>query len=107
MDEDRYTSVTVEAVNVTREGLHNVVNEVEQEKEEKTVLDVGGLISSISSKGLNNENARPGKQAWTKDRPDGMKKKKRKFRYESKAERKVTRHKERLGNQSKAKARKK
>lgn len=106
MDEDRYTSVTVEAVNVTREGLHNVVNEVEQGNEERTVLDVGGLVSGISSKGLNNENTRPGKQAWTKDPPDGMKKKK-KFRYESKAERKITRHKERLGNQSKAKARKK
>ena len=46
------------------------------------------------------------KRVWTKERPSGPKKKKKKFKYESKAERKVTRYKERSGNRAKAKARK-
>ena len=46
-----------------------------------------------------------GKRRWTKDKPGRAKKKKKKFRYETRAERKVTRGKERAGNKAKAKSR--
>lgn len=95
IDEDLYTTVTVEAVDISKEGLHKVAQE-EQEGHDESNKPTAGRPST-----------RPGaKRVWTKERPNGPKKKKKPFRYESKAERKVTRFKERSGNKSKAKARK-
>ena len=101
-DEDRHTTVTIEAVDVTKEGLQKV-------SDTKNAIDevrggtnaVGGKASSAT--GCTSIKA---KRIWTKERPEGLKKRKKKFRYESKAERKVTRYKERSGNKIKAKARK-
>lgn len=45
------------------------------------------------------------KRVWTKQKPGLPKRKRKKFRYESKAERKVTRLKEHSGNKVQAKAR--
>lgn len=95
IDEDLYTTVTVEAVDISKDGLHKVAQE-EQEGDDESNKPTAGRPST-----------RPGaKRIWTKERPNGPKKKKKPFRYESKAERKVTRFKERSGNKSKAKARK-
>lgn len=96
VDEDRYTTVTVEAVQVSRDGLHKITQEDE--------TDSKGSDTPTAARAPPSTNQH-GKRIWTKERPGGPKKKK-KFRYESKAERKVTRYKERSGNKSKAKARK-
>lgn len=95
IDEDLYTTVTVEAVDISKDGLHKVAQE-EQEGDDESNKPTAGRPST-----------RPGaKRIWTKEPPNRPKKKKKPFRYESKAERKVTRFKERSGNKSKAKARK-
>lgn len=96
VDEDRYTTVTVEAVEVSRDGLHKITQEDE--------MDGTRSDTPTAPRTLPNTNQH-GQRVWTKERPGGPKKKK-KFRYESKAERKVTRYRERSGNKSKAKARK-
>ncbi|KAI9875444.1 MAG: hypothetical protein M1830_008469 [Pleopsidium flavum] len=104
IDEDRYTTVTVEAMDLSREGLHRAI------EEEERVTDVlGDENRSHKTNGSAKEasdKARKSKRIWTKENPEGLKKKKKKFRYESKAERKVTRYKERSGNKAKARARK-
>lgn len=96
IDEDLYTTVTVEAVDVSKEGLHKISQEDEEADDESNNKPATGRPSTRQG----------AKRIWTKERPNGPKKKKKPFRYESKAERKVTRFKERSGNKSKAKARK-
>jgi len=102
-DEDRHTTVTVEAVNVTKDGLQKAVEYQGSEKE----IEDGLLTAKQNETDKPAEQGTPikSKRVWTKERPGGPKKKK-KFRYESKAERKATRYKERSGNKTKAKARK-
>ena len=103
IDEDRFTMVTVEAVEVTRDGLRRAA-----EKNEKTSGDddVKEGIKETSGTSVSGERAKAEKKrVWTKERPGGPKKKKKKFKYESKAERKVTRHKERSKSKAQAKAR--
>ena len=75
VDEDRYTTVTVEAVNVDRDGLHNSKAESDERK-------------AARSKAAEVVTDQPEKEA--KERP----KKKKKFRYESKADRRVTERKQ-------------
>lgn len=83
IDEDKYTVVTVEAVDISKDGLQRVADEEEEvEREIKPVVK--------------EEKA---KKVWPK------KPRKQKFRYESKAERKVTRGKQKAGNKAKAEAR--
>lgn len=86
VDEDRYTTVTVEAVDVSKEGLHRIVDDFDTEPMEDVVVKP-------------QEKESQGKKKWPK------KEKKRKFRYESKAERKVTRSKQKAGNKAKADSR--
>jgi ribosomal RNA-processing protein 17 len=86
VDEDRYTTVTVEAVEVSKEGLSKVVDDEETKASEIEV--VKPVKKEVS-----------GKKIWPK------KPKKQKFRYESKAERKVTRGKQKAGNKARADAR--
>ena len=102
IDEDRHTTVTIEAVDVSKDGLHKVAIEKEDDDESDEIKEDG---KSSGNAGREGQKARNGKRVWTKERPGGPKKKKKKFRYESKAERKVTRHKERSGSRAKAKAR--
>lgn len=96
VDEDRFTTVTVEAVQVSRDGLHKITQEKKMDSTEP---------ETPTSTRAPTTTDQHGKRIWTKERPGGPKRKK-KFRYESKAERKVTRYKERSGNKSKAKVRK-
>ena len=102
VDDDRFTTVTVEAVDISRDGLSKVVFE-DEESEIPNGLGVGDMART--TKGL--EVVQNGKPRQTKQQPGGVKKKKRKFKYETKAERKITRYKEKLGNKTKASARKK
>jgi ribosomal RNA-processing protein 17 len=92
IDEDRYTTVTVEAVDISKEGLHRITDENEAEDDEGAA-ETKPPASAVSNVETNT------KKVWPK------KTKKKKFRYESKAERKVTRGKQKAGNKVKADAR--
>lgn len=106
MDDDRFTTVTVEAVEVSKDGLHKPKQEDEEESEGSEIDKVNGA-SRGKTAGRQRAEPETAKRIWTKEPPNRVKKKKKpKFRYESKAERKVTRHKEKSGNKVKAKARK-
>lgn len=85
VDEDRWTTVTVEAVDISKEGLKKVREEESDEEVPQLVVEKGGKEE---------------KKKWPK------KEKKKKFRYESKAERKFTRGKQKAGNKARADARK-
>lgn len=105
VDDDRFTTVTVEAVDISREGFQKVVEaDIEDADGEKDGPET--LKDSRSGEGEDQKDALSGKRKWTKERPGGPKKKKKKFRYESKVERKMTRHKERSRNSKQAKERK-
>jgi ribosomal RNA-processing protein 17 len=83
VDEDRYTVVTVEAVDVTKDGLSKVeAVGSDTEKAPKLV-----------------ERVEKAKKVWPK------KPLKKKFTYETKTERKMARGKQKAGNKAKADAR--
>ena len=105
MDEDKFTTVTVEAVDVSKHGLEKAIQD---EDGESMVSDTQKAHAepqkaTVSQGRTGSEN---GKRVWTKEPPNVRRKRKKKFRYESKAERKATRYKERSGNKAKARARK-
>ncbi|CAD6587913.1 MAG: pre-60S ribosomal particles component [Alectoria sarmentosa] len=105
MDEDRFTTVTVEAVDVSKDGLQKAVQDEENESE-ALGTDRPDRDPQSSSALQGRTGSGKGKRIWTKETPTGPKKRKKKFRYENKAERKATRYKERSGNKAKARARK-
>jgi ribosomal RNA-processing protein 17 len=77
IDEDKYTSVTVESVSVSRDGLHKPAEEPPEEDEEEKERKAA--------------EARVAKEKLV--RP---KKKAPKFRYQTKVERQITRKKEKV-----------
>ncbi|KAL8734431.1 MAG: hypothetical protein Q9181_003211 [Wetmoreana brouardii] len=100
LDEERHTVVTVEAVDASRDGLQRRHDESDGESEDAAGPDdlqakSGGIVSR-------RRNQHPKSNDSLDQQP---KKRKKKFRYESKAERKVTRLKERSGSKAKARAR--
>ncbi|KAL8928232.1 MAG: hypothetical protein Q9208_001942 [Pyrenodesmia sp. 3 TL-2023] len=104
VDEDRHTVVTVEALDITRDGLQRKQDNSDMEGEDAETA----TIKTSEGNGSAGRMANGGRTKGTKQSKDldsRPKKKKRKFRYESKAERKVTRFKERSGGKAKAKAR--
>ena len=105
MDEDRFTTVTVEAVDVSKDGLQKAVQEEEDGSEAiDTHRSEREPPESTASQGRTG--SEKGKRIWTKEPPSGPRKKRKKFRYETKTERKATRYKEKSGNKAKARARK-
>lgn len=76
IDEDRYTTVTVESVSVTRDGLHKPQVDGKDNEEDKKV-----------------EEPKEDQKAKSRREP---KKKKKKFRYETKFERQLTDKKQRI-----------
>ncbi|KAH7306064.1 putative ribosomal RNA-processing protein 17 [Rhexocercosporidium sp. MPI-PUGE-AT-0058] len=89
-DEDKYTTVTIEAVDVTKEGLHRVADEDSEDENRK----------GKGKKEYVTKEADGGKKKWPK------KERKPKFRYESKVERKASRMKQKSKNKASADARK-
>ncbi|CCU77086.1 unnamed protein product [Blumeria hordei] len=85
VDEERYTTVTIESVDVSRSGLIKPVNATKAE-----VIKPGPTPQTIE---------KTGKNPWPK-------KAKKKFRYETKAERKMTRAKMQVGKKKRIDARK-
>jgi ribosomal RNA-processing protein 17 len=92
IDEDRFTTVTVEAVDVSKEGLHRVAEDGDTREEDDPRESKIPADSTEVKPGAN-------RKVWPK------KPKRKKFRYESKAERKITRGKQKAGNKVKADAR--
>lgn len=92
IDEEKYTTVTIEPMKLS--------DEEESSADEADGDD--GEASRTPTEGLKKE-----KRVWTKDKPAGSKpkKKKKKFRYESKVERKATRSKQATKNSAAARAR--
>lgn len=103
VDVDRFTTVTIEAMDVSKEGLHKA----DDDQRDKDAAD-GDSQSEVNraTKQVKDLNE---KRKWTREKPkdklDGPKKKKKKFRYESKGERKVTRVKQKMRNSKQASAR--
>ncbi|KAH6612505.1 nucleolar protein 12-domain-containing protein [Boeremia exigua] len=93
IDEDKYTTVTVESIGITRSGFSRP-GEAE------------ALAAADRAKG---EEALKTKRVWTKERPrsERPKKKKVKFRYETKSERKMERMKQGLKKKKQAERRSK
>lgn len=107
-DEDRHTTVTVEAVEVTRQGLEKIHADSENSDSEEAQGESNQTAQESSSNGTPKAQAVTTggtKRVWTKENPNKGKKKRKKFKYESKVERKATRVKERAGNRAEAKAR--
>ena len=99
IDEDKYTSVVVEEMDVTRNGLRKA-----QEDSGSNEADRAKEVAAEPTK-----KPKPEKRKWTKDKPKDSaakaKTKKKKFRYEGKAERRMTREKEKSKNRQQARAR--
>ena len=93
IDEDKYTTVTVEEMDPSREGLRKAVQGEDSEDEPKRDPPATAEPESKIPK------------KTRKPATDKPKKKKKQFRYESKGERKLTEAKHRLSKAKKAKAR--
>lgn len=78
IDEDLYTTVKVEAVSVDRDGLHN-----------KSELEAAGEDSDEGSAADGAESKHATDATSNKGRKDAPKKKKKKFRYETKVVRQL------------------
>ena len=102
VDEDRYTTVTIEAMDLSKEGLH--MAEEDLRKQDRVDEDERGESDRVPGRGENmNE-----KRKWTREKPKEKQdhsKKKKKFRYESKGERRATRVKDKMRKSKKASAR--
>ncbi|TKA60100.1 hypothetical protein B0A49_08100 [Cryomyces minteri] len=99
VDEDRYTTVTVETMDVSRESL-------QKPEEEERGGEIPGVADGVAKPSAVNGRTTK-KRIWTKDKPADAKQKpkKKKFRYESKAERKTTRQKQKSKGSAAAKIR--
>jgi ribosomal RNA-processing protein 17 len=96
IDEDKYTTVTIESVGISKEGFEKAGGGDEDAGEGK---DKGSGQDKHGKKT---------KRVWTKEWPksDRPKKRKVKFRYENKADRKATRMKQDAKKRAQASARK-
>ena len=101
LDEDLHTTVTVEAVEVSKDGLHKTYEDGSDEEEDEALTK-----RSSKDKPARGDESSNGPRTATKTKPSNLKKKKKKFRYESKVERKITKHKERSKNSAQARDRK-
>lgn len=101
VDEERFTTVTVEAVDISKDGLRAVA----EDEEDGTEKQDGGT-SELKEKERNKiARASSGKLRSKEKGAKGLgtTKKKKKFRYESKGERKIERVKQRLAKNKKRK----
>lgn len=89
IDEDRYTTVTVESVSISRDGL-----ERPEKPQEKAEEDKDGEADEVDE------------DKSAKKDPVKPKKKKQKFRYESKIERQLAGRRQKAKSSAKASARK-
>jgi ribosomal RNA-processing protein 17 len=96
IDEDKYTTVTVEEMGLSKDELHKQEDKSSSDDDDK------------KHKEKDEEEEVPQKSKAAKkygSKSGAPKKKKKQFRYESKEERKITRRKERTGGRKKASTR--
>lgn len=107
-DEDKFTTVTVEAVDVDRDGFKRVFDNLQEDKEEIENVGSDKRLSEDAPDGQAPRRDTDGKRTWSKTgaRSSNSQAKKRQFKYETKAERKITRYKERGKGKKQAKVRK-
>ncbi|KAI5924757.1 nucleolar protein 12-domain-containing protein [Camillea tinctor] len=86
VDEERYTTVTVESVSVSKDGLFSSRPDEEEGEDAEDGKGEGSTTAGTATTGGRNEKSRP------------PKKKKPKFRYETKLERQISHKKERASN---------
>jgi ribosomal RNA-processing protein 17 len=91
--------VTIESVGISRSGFSRPGDtaDIDAEDLKKVVAESKEADAAVGKEGKREiQRDENGKRIWTKERPktEWPKKKKKKFRYESKADRKVTRYKE-------------
>ena len=108
VDDDRYTTVTVEAVDVTREGLERVRSESEDAcaAVEDGLGERGKEKTSETRAQDQAQGASVAKRKWSKENSNKSRMGHRKFRYESKGQRKLSRLKQAAANRAQAKKRK-
>ena len=97
IDEDKYTTVTVEEVDISRDGISRLRGSDDEEALEQEGEDQSNGMSSSKQNPLKNK---------AKEKDKRPKKKKKAFRYESPAARKLNRVKERAKKSKQARARK-
>ncbi|KAL8832460.1 MAG: hypothetical protein Q9170_004871 [Blastenia crenularia] len=105
LDEDRHTIVTVEAVDISRDGLRRLEESGSGSEDDQKQPTHNSSKTTNRGPLVNGGAEGNGKRSKPFSSSESRPKKKKKFRYESKAERKVTRFKERMGGKAKAKAR--
>ncbi|KAH7401993.1 nucleolar protein 12-domain-containing protein [Phaeosphaeria sp. MPI-PUGE-AT-0046c] len=98
IDEDKYTTVTIESVGISRDGFSRPGDD-EDEAVTTKIAEAQKDSEEVGNKSTGKHEIKRdanGKRIWTKERPrtEWVKKKKKKFRYETKAERKVERAKQ-------------
>lgn len=102
VDEDKYTSVVVEEVGVDRDGFVEAQDSEPDGDDKADQTGPSPVTNGTDTQGQT-------KRKWTHEKPKHAaakaKTKRKKFRYESKAERKVERGKQRAKNSKQAKAR--
>ncbi|KAK2871878.1 hypothetical protein FQN49_002732 [Arthroderma sp. PD_2] len=115
IDEDKYTTVTVEEIEATKGGLVVTRRDADgerQDKDDASDTEDGGEDGDekAEKEKAKSDGKWKGKKIWTKENPNKENRKKRKkkrdFRYESPAERKLNRAKERGKKKKQADARK-
>ena len=107
-DEDISTMVTVEAVEVDRDGFKKIKANKEEDEEHSSDVMLSEKPSDDALHGAIQGHDAGGKAPWTKEAPRNAKSKikKKPFKYESKADRKMTRFKSRAKGKKQAKERK-
>ena len=99
IDEEKYTTVTVESMDVSKEGLFKAQQDQTQE-----IDGIGASTTANADESASEKKRRP----WAKENPKDTAKKRRKkrnFRYEGKVERKEARSKEKARNRKQAQER--
>ncbi|ERS98634.1 hypothetical protein HMPREF1624_05421 [Sporothrix schenckii ATCC 58251] len=106
IDEDKYTTVTVEAVDIDREGMHALSGRHTSDSEESEAdSDEGSDGDGDGDGATKKKRFKKGDPAAADDKDhkkkkEWPKKKKKQFRYESKAERALSRSKNKKGKRS-------
>lgn len=95
IDEDKYATVTIEPVSITKDGFEAIRGPDEDDDQDEAGDDTdSGGSQEADSNGVRRDAS--GKRIWTKEKPKSTqpKRKKKKFRYETYSERKFQRTKE-------------
>lgn len=100
IDEDKYTTVTVEEVGIDKEGIHKIADERDYDDDDEG--DRYGIKHNKTKEETSKSTAKnsSAKKEWPK------KQKKKKFRYETKVERRFALAKQKASKRAKAQARK-